>query len=150
MHNHTKMKCPRCHADLKIEDVDETGAYWVCTDSSCYYTRRRTEEPLGVWTKYENTEPNVTNKHEPIDDMFDSLDPQEPDPIRPSHYTNSTIECINALQAFLTPEEFKGFLRGNIVKYLWRANLKNSPSEDSQKAQWYLNKLVEVYKNERK
>ena len=39
---------------------------------------------------------------------------------------------------------FDYYLQGNIVKYLWRYRYKNGV-EDLKKAQWYLNKLIEVY-----
>lgn len=35
----------------------------------------------------------------------------------PSHYTSGEIECIDAIQAQMTPEQFAGYLRGNCVKY---------------------------------
>ena len=38
----------------------------------------------------------------------------------PSHYNSGGIECIAAIQAALTPEEFRGYLKGNILKYTWR------------------------------
>lgn len=64
------------------------------------------------------------------------------DPINsPSHYTDGGIECIEAIEASMGKEAFKGFLKGNCVKYLWRYELKNG-IEDLRKCQWYLNKLV--------
>ena len=60
----------------------------------------------------------------------------------PPHYTSSSIECIDAIAAQLTPEEFRGFLKGNIAKYLWRERHKGG-KQDQQKALWYLKKLVE-------
>jgi hypothetical protein len=65
----------------------------------------------------------------------------------PSHYTHGGIETIDYLQAKLTHEEFVGYLKGNILKYMSRANMKNG-AEDYKKAQWYLNKLIEVTKSE--
>ena len=65
----------------------------------------------------------------------------------PSHYKQGGIETIDYLQAKLTHEEFVGYLKGNILKYMSRANLKNG-AEDYKKAQWYLNKLIEVSKSE--
>ena len=59
----------------------------------------------------------------------------------PSHYNQSGIECIAAIQAALGPN-FKYYLQGNIMKYLWRYRYKNG-IEDVKKAQWYLNKLIE-------
>lgn len=60
----------------------------------------------------------------------------------PSHYGTGKIECIEYLEDFLTHEEFIGYLRGNIGKYLHRWRYKNG-LEDLEKAQWYLNKLIE-------
>jgi len=62
---------------------------------------------------------------------------------KPSHYCDGKIECIDALEASMTPEEFKGFCKGNTIKYLWRINKKDEPIENAKKAQWYLNKLIE-------
>ena len=60
----------------------------------------------------------------------------------PNHYTTTSIECIVAMEAMLSPEEFIGYLRGNIFKYQWRYKQKNGV-EDLKKAQWYQNKLLE-------
>ena len=61
----------------------------------------------------------------------------------PEHYNKAGIETIDALEAMLT-SGFDYYLQGNIVKYLWRYRYKNGV-EDLKKAQWYLNKLIEVY-----
>lgn len=66
----------------------------------------------------------------------------------PVHYTVGGIETIDILKAKLTAEEFKGFLKGNIIKYLCRANHKGKASQDIEKAQWYTNKLVEADRGE--
>lgn len=60
----------------------------------------------------------------------------------PKHYASQSIECIVAMEAMLSPEEFIGYLRGNIFKYQWRYKQKNG-MEDLKKAQWYQNKLIE-------
>lgn len=60
----------------------------------------------------------------------------------PSHYSDSTIECIDAMEAMLSPQEFIGYLRGNMFKYQWRYQKKNG-IEDLQKSEWYLKKLIE-------
>lgn len=60
----------------------------------------------------------------------------------PPHYNQSGIECIAAIQAALGPN-FKYYLQGTIFKYMWRFDYKNKPLEDLQKAQWYLNTLLE-------
>ena len=65
----------------------------------------------------------------------------------PKHYTSGSIECIDAMQASLSPEQFKGFLRGNVQKYCWRCDKKNG-LEDLKKARWYLDKLIETIEKE--
>ena len=47
-----------------------------------------------------------------------------------------------AIEAALTEEEFKGYIKGNVLKYTWRENYKNK-IEDLKKAAWYLNRLIE-------
>ena len=65
------------------------------------------------------------------------------DPVNhPSHYASGGIECIDAIQASMTPEEFQGYLKGNIMKYVWRWREKGG-RQDLQKANWYLTKLLE-------
>ena len=62
------------------------------------------------------------------------------------HYEHQTIQPIMYLQSALTPEEFKGFLKGNIIKYLSRAEQKNGV-EDYMKASSYAQWLEEFTKN---
>lgn len=61
----------------------------------------------------------------------------------PNHYNSGSIECIDALRESLGKEQFEGFLRGNVMKYMWRFENKNG-LEDLKKAQWYLEKLIEL------
>lgn len=63
----------------------------------------------------------------------------------PEHYNFGKMETLDIIDNFSTPEEYDGFLKGNIIKYLHRYNYKNG-LEDLEKAQWYLNKLVDVFK----
>lgn len=60
----------------------------------------------------------------------------------PAHYHAGGIECIDALKAALTPEEFKGFLKGSCLKYIWRARHKGAESQDYAKSRWYLDRLI--------
>lgn len=63
------------------------------------------------------------------------------DPVEhPKHYTKGGIECIAAIKASMTPEEFEGYCKGNTLKYLWRWRDKNGV-EDLHKAKVYLNWL---------
>jgi hypothetical protein len=65
------------------------------------------------------------------------------DNINPDHYKSKSKETIERLQDNLTQGEFKGYLKGNILKYLDRYEHKNGV-EDLNKMQWYLNKLIEL------
>ena len=66
----------------------------------------------------------------------------------PAHYTqDENIECIDAIQASLSPTEFRGFLRGNVNKYLWRYPLKGGV-KDLLKAHWYLNRLIDEHQKD--
>lgn len=66
----------------------------------------------------------------------------------PDHYNAGGIECIDAMEAAATPEEFRGFCKLNALKYLWRERGKNG-NEDLEKATWYLNRAVEASKREK-
>ena len=61
----------------------------------------------------------------------------------PDHYNTGLVECIEAIEESMTPEAFRGYLKGNCMKYLWRYSYKGKPVEDLQKAQWYLAKLLQ-------
>lgn len=62
----------------------------------------------------------------------------------PERYGGDTIyECIKVLEAWLPPEQYKGFLRGNALKYLCRVGKKDNSVQELKKAGWYLNKLIE-------
>jgi len=62
----------------------------------------------------------------------------------PDHYNTGSIECIEAIEESMTPEAFKGYLKGNSMKYLWRYEYKGKQVEDLQKCQWYLARLTHV------
>ncbi len=70
--------------------------------------------------------------------------PEEDVVNRPHHYNTGSIECIEASEESMEPDQFKGYLKGNIMKYLWRYDYKGKPVEDLRKARWYLEKLIET------
>jgi len=61
---------------------------------------------------------------------------------RPIHYNTGNIECIEAIEESMSSVAFKGYLKGNCMKYLWRYDYKGKQGEDLRKAQWYLDKLT--------
>lgn len=60
----------------------------------------------------------------------------------PPHYRAGAIECIDAIRAALTPEEWRGYIKGNVIKYVWRERHKGG-TESLRKAAWYLDRLIE-------
>lgn len=73
-------------------------------------------------------------------DPFDSVE-------KPAHYASGEIECIDAMRAQMSKEEFEGHMKGNVIKYMWRWRDKGGV-ESLKKARWYLNKLIEGVERE--
>ena len=79
-----------------------------------------------------------------LDDVepIEKVVPKEQDVVnKPSHYTSGNIECIDAIRSALTPEEFRGYCKGNVIKYTWREKLKGG-NEDIKKASRYLEFII--------
>lgn len=67
---------------------------------------------------------------------------QSPDMVNhPPHYTAGGIECIEAIRAALTPDEFRGHCKANAMKYIWREAHKGQ-DESIRKAIWYLQEML--------
>lgn len=66
------------------------------------------------------------------------------DPVNhPEHYTRGNIECLDAIKSALG-DKYKYYVQGNLIKYIWRFPHKNG-FQDLQKAQFYLNDLINSY-----
>ena len=79
--------------------------------------------------------------HEEAEEIRDSVN-------KPTHYNTGNIECIEAIEESMSSVAFKGYLKGNCMKYLWRYDYKGKQVEDLQKAGWYLNKLTAMVTEE--
>ena len=86
------------------------------------------------WLDDDEEEDNAPNDHPLFGDqnMVDN----------PPHYNNGSVECIEAIEAMLTKDEYIGYLRGNALKYMWRFRYKKKPFEDLRKARWYEERLM--------
>jgi hypothetical protein len=62
----------------------------------------------------------------------------------PPHYTQGKIEVLD----FILDQKL-GYLEGQVIKYLCRAPHKGTQAMDYHKAQFYLNKLVEMHEIKR-
>ena len=58
------------------------------------------------------------------------------------HYKSKKVQPWDAMESWMSPEQFEGFLRGNVIKYIARYKDKDG-LKDVQKARHYLDKLLE-------
>lgn len=79
----------------------------------------------GIWEIVE--EQRLKNAVEAAPDMVN----------QPAHYNMGKYEVIDVIKDWLTPEEFRGYTKGNLIKYVARERLKNG-DEDMEKAEFYL------------
>lgn len=62
----------------------------------------------------------------------------------PEHYTNGSIECIDAMVAAFGKEMVSQYCMCNAFKYLWRYKYKGKSIEDRKKAVWYIEKSISL------
>ena len=65
----------------------------------------------------------------------------------PKHYTSGKIEVIRIMEDQLTSEEYRGYIKGQVIKYITRERHKNG-LEDLKKARWYLDRLIKKVERE--
>ena len=58
------------------------------------------------------------------------------------HYTVQTVQPIEYMEITMTPEQYEGYLLGNVIKYVSRYRGKNG-LEDLRKAKVYMAWLVD-------
>ena len=63
----------------------------------------------------------------------------------PEHYKVGGIEVIDFIKAKLTAEEFRGYLKGNVLKYTSRAGYKDDAAQNIGKLVWYASKLQDTH-----
>ncbi len=64
------------------------------------------------------------------------------------HYSGRRIEAIEAMQANMTEDEFIGYLKGNIMKYICRIGRKDDPKQEVEKVVVYADWLKKVLNGE--
>ena len=81
-----------------------------------------TDEERDMWHK-----PFPDPSDDPADHHAIQVESQRHDPVdHPAHYDLfPDLEVVDAIRALLTPEEFRGYLKGNILKYRLRAGKKD-------------------------
>ena len=94
------------------------------------------------WSHLGNDGDIVRYRLAQVDDVPDVQPVQPHDMVNhPPHYTAGGIECIEAIRAALTPDEFRGHCKANAMKYIWRERNKGG-DESIRKAIWYLTEML--------
>ena len=105
---------------------------------------------LEAWMKAAHDEDADLWEDESLEDIIARQDEEEEEDMvgAPKHYNSGNIECIDAIEESMSSHAFKGYLKGNCMKYLWRYEYKGKQVEDLQKAGWYLRKLTAMVAEE--
>jgi len=95
---------------------------------------------MNAWNNWANSRPSKEDENEQAGkEAYGDLDIVN----NPPHYNQADIECIDAIEAALSPEELRGYYKGSIFKYTWRERHKNG-DEDIAKCKWYTNRLLTI------
>lgn len=130
---------------MKIYVIEKLESYedheWT-VDNRCYTSRESAEEAAR-----EMSVVAYVHSLDLVDELQEYAEQRRGDTAdnvnHPAHYTNGEIECIDAIKAALSKEQYTGYLRGNVLKYLWRFDRKGG-AEDLRKARTYLEWLIEA------
>jgi len=147
----------RYHLKKKLAEKGQELKRSANVDEQVAQTKvKRVAQLLEEWSTapVEVVKPKTPQEH--VKDILDNWQPPktpdtpvvmvvQPDPVNhPAHYTHGGIETIDFIQAKLTPEEFRGYLKGNILKYGSRIGHKDNDMQDAGKLAWYTNKLRSI------
>jgi len=126
------------HEDLAYPVYAEVdGALYSYDTNGCYFGDVKSDlDLIGEWGfDVKPLDFTIKDKHLEIRKEGDRVN-------HPSHYTQGVIETIDYMESCLTPEEFCGGCKMNVLKYVSREKFKNGV-EDLKKAQWYLDRLID-------
>ena len=113
-----------------------------------YFIKNPLATPKDVGAKFKCAMPVVYKIRSEVNSQItDAVTQVEPQPFVPSkqanrkqiggdHYMNMGIQPWKAMECWMSPEEFRGFLKGNAIKYLARSNAKGGAT-DVKKAGHY-------------
>jgi len=118
--------CAHCDQAKETKWQDSAGR-WICNDCM---TDLLNEEMAGICAEYKEGQP-------PIDAECPSKDPKS------RYYDQGGIEVFDVIRAKLTPEQWRGYLLGNLIKYGCRANWKGDFERDAEKMKFYAGYLAD-------
>jgi hypothetical protein len=129
----------RSHPQARVKDVADRFKVSVPTA----YSIRKVAQQFPMVKAAQ--QPEVLDQAQANEVYQQSLVSKNPDDeqIGGDHYRSLGVQPWHAMEAWMTPEAFAGFLRGNAIKYLARSDRKGGV-DDIRKARHYINKLIEV------
>mgnify|MGYP003316237561 CR=1 FL=1 len=65
------------------------------------------------------------------------------DILKPKHYTQGNVECLDAIDSMLEECSRIEFYRTQIVKYMWRLRDKGDALKNAKKAEFYFFRLIQ-------
>ncbi len=134
-------ECPVNHDTLVDLAFDDNADIDSARPAFHYDWKNQSSPNIIAYKVAVSSDEELSVVYEPVD----LLSLHVPDVVNhPSHYTNGKVECIDAIEsATVGKTGIEAVCVANVIKYLWRYEDKNG-LEDIKKAQWYLNKLIEV------
>ncbi len=127
-----ELDCPNCFDKAKHNILDGKCLFIeeIDTDETVKVTGMSMLPmwiPKCVLKKFE-----IPNYNKPVETA-----PAEGTSAAQEHYKKSAMQPVQVMQMLLSPEQFKGFLLGNVIKYLMRAPFKGQRGADYGKARQY-------------
>jgi hypothetical protein len=126
--------------------VTSTGDTFKVVDRKAYSALVQWEDLTQHWLPLEVLEAMI--KKDGSRKVVPNKEAESPPDVRqnvdsPKHYEGTYgMECIDSIRNALDEEEFIGYCKGNMHKYLWRAKHKNG-KEDYEKAGVYYRYMME-------
>ena len=115
--------------------LDDDMKCYECEDCNCNGEEMTDTITLTTDTTFDHTK--FTGEYDPVN--------------KPPHYTlDDGIECIDYMRQVLGLQGFIDLCHGNVIKYQHRYKYKGKPVQDMEKAQYYLNKMIEALKEKHK
>lgn len=154
---HTLLPQPHRHP-ITVEEALDTLRVAMCTDSNLAWSwhcnvytvaydagasRRESNERAADFMKRAfNVDIRETEEWRRFIATLDTVSPPCNDPtteavFQPAHYTLGPIECVDWVRLGLTAEEYRGWLKGNALAYIFRERGKGGDT-DLDKASYFL------------
>ncbi len=120
--------------DQYIEKIDRCDVFGFNWPPHPEETCEAAEDPIGMVFPFEIDHFEIDSKDDPVN--------------HPDHYNSHQYECIDEMLAVFGKEAVINFCVCNAWKYRYRADSKGSHDRDMAKADWYIDKAMEL-KNEK-